>query len=62
MNANAEALRGFFVTHEGQKVLTLVYGESNTRFTLDYNMVAGKFSALLRKEVNNSLYPMDQDF
>lgn len=54
MNANAEDLRSYFVSHEGQKELVLKY-DGVTRYTMDFSIMARDFAGLLKENVHTSL-------
>lgn len=51
VNANAEALRSYFVAHEGQKDLVLSYS-GVTRYTIDFSIMARDFARLLKTNVS----------
>lgn len=50
INHHAEELRGMFVTHEGQKELTITFDNGN-RYTVDYRVFAQRMSHLIEKNV-----------
>lgn len=57
INAHAEELRSFFVAHEGQEELVILY-DSGSIHTVDIGDFARKMSGLLSKNVNDpELHP-----
>ena len=59
MNANAEDLRSFFVSHDGKKELVVRY-DGVTRYTMDFSIMARDFAALLKANVGPSVSRREQ--